>query len=448
MNKEDNICLHLIGRTWERDSSGLFDYSSKEITKYNSIIFNNTNIIREGKYIYQEIPESEKENKEDLFCIKKQDEKYIIENNVEFNMEQNEENISKINNKLWYVIHNGNKKYFLTKNDIIKLGRIKFLIEEVSIYSGDTQYELSIPNISKISKINKQNSILGNPFNLIKEVNSFIDIVNNNSEEKTLCKICYTEEIDKENNPMVHLCKCKGGLNYAHFDCIKQWMKTKLQIKENEKKTVKSYYIPSFNCEICKTPYPYKFKLLNKNKIYELIDIERPKCNYIILESLNQIKEKNENNKFIHVIKLINEEDITIGRNNMADIKINDISVSRIHAKIKFNFSQKSLEIKDLKSKFGTLVLIKDKVELKFSEGFFAQTGRTLLGIKVIKKEEAKINEDKYKNNINEEEAISDKEINNNGINDNIEDNLNKEKVMIENNNQNENSNDNNMEIY
>ena len=51
MNKEDNICLHLIGRTWERDSSGLFDYSSKEITKYNSIIFNNTNIIREGKYI-------------------------------------------------------------------------------------------------------------------------------------------------------------------------------------------------------------------------------------------------------------------------------------------------------------------------------------------------------------------------------------------------------------
>ena len=440
MNKEDNICLHLIGRTWERDSSGLFDYSSKEITKYNSIIFNNTNIIREGKYIYQEIPESEKENKEDLFFIKKQDEKYIIENNVEFNMEQNEENISKINNKLWYVIHNGNKK--------LKLGRIKFLIEEVSIYSGDTQYELSIPNISKISKINKQNSILGNPFNLIKDVNSFIDIVNNNSEEKTLCKICYTEEIDKENNPMVHLCKCKGGLNYAHFDCIKQWMKTKLQIKENEKKTVKSYYIPSFNCEICKTPYPYKFKLLNENKIYELIDIERPKCNYIILESLNQIKEKNENNKFIHVIKLINEEDITIGRNNMADIKINDISVSRIHAKIKFNFSQKSLEIKDLKSKFGTLVLIKDKVELKFSEGFFAQTGRTLLGIKVIKKEEAKINEDKYKNNINEEEAISDKEINNNGINDNIEDNLNKEKVMIENNNQNENSNDNNMEIY
>ena len=70
MNKEDNICLHLIGRTWERDSSGLFDYSSKEITKYNSIIFNNTNIIREGKYIYQEIPESEKKIKKIYFLLK------------------------------------------------------------------------------------------------------------------------------------------------------------------------------------------------------------------------------------------------------------------------------------------------------------------------------------------------------------------------------------------
>jgi hypothetical protein len=144
---------------------------------------------------------------------------------------------------------------------------------------------------------------------------------------------------------MVHLCNCKGYLNYAHFDCIKQWIKTKIIIKENYKKTVKTYYIPKFNCEICKVPFPYKFRLKNKNKIYELIDIERPSCNYIILESLLHIKENNENNKFIHVINLKNEDDIIIGRSNEVDIKINDISVSRFHAKLKFNFEKKSLEI-------------------------------------------------------------------------------------------------------
>jgi hypothetical protein len=90
---------------------------------------------------------------------------------------------------------------------------------------------------------------------------------------------------------------------------------------------------------------PKKIKTKNKNKIYELIDIERPSCNYIILESLLHIKENNENNKFIHVINLKNEDDIIIGRSNEVDIKINDISVSRFHAKLKFNFEKKSLEI-------------------------------------------------------------------------------------------------------
>ena len=35
-------------------------------------------------------------------------------------------------------------------------------------------------------------------------------------------------------------------------------METKLIIKKKKKKTVKSYNIKSFNCEICKTPYPCK----------------------------------------------------------------------------------------------------------------------------------------------------------------------------------------------
>ncbi len=35
-------------------------------------------------------------------------------------------------------------------------------------------------------------------------------------------------------------------------------MNTKLTIKENDRKTVNSYNMKSFNCEICKTPYPCK----------------------------------------------------------------------------------------------------------------------------------------------------------------------------------------------
>ena len=61
-----------------------------------------------------------------------------------------------------------------------------------------------------------------------------------------------------EENPLVDLCKCTGGIKYTHYICLKYWMQTKLSKKENEKKTVTSYNIKSFNCEICKTPFPCK----------------------------------------------------------------------------------------------------------------------------------------------------------------------------------------------
>ena len=455
---EDILCAKFICKTWEKDTNGLFDYYSKETSNFKSSIYEDMELIRNGhevKEVKTGILIDEKEdNIETLFNIKKQDKEFIIENNIEINMEQNEENINKINNKLWYVVHQKNKRYYLLKNDIIKLGRIKYLITEESINSGDIKYELSFPDLDTTSNINKQNLHIGNPFNLVKEVKCLSE-EEKNLEEKILCKFCYTEETEPLNNPMIHLCNCKGYLNYAHFNCIKYWMSTKIIKKENDKKTVMNYFLPQFNCEICKVPFPFKFRLnKNKNKIYELIDIERPNCNYIILESLNQKKENNENHKFIHVIKLINEDDITIGRANNADIKINDISVSRLHAKLNFNFDQKCVQIIDLKSKFGSLVLIKDKIELKSGECLIAQVGRTLFGTNIIKnKEERKeINIDekcnKNKSKDNEEGKTNEETNNENFINNNLE-KINKveEKKMMEDNIQNDDSNDNNVEM-
>jgi len=455
---EDILCAKFICKTWEKDTNGLFDYYSKETSNFKSSIYEDMELIRNGhevKEVKTGILIDEKEdNIETLFNIKKQDKEFIIENNIEINMEQTEENINKINDKLWYVVHQKNKRYYLLKNDIIKLGRIKYLITEESINSGDIKYELSFPDLDTTSNINKQNLHIGNPFNLVKEVKCLSE-EEKNLEEKILCKFCYAEEADPFNNPMIHLCNCKGYLNYAHFNCIKYWMSTKIIKKENDKKTVMNYFLPQFNCEICKVPFPFKFRLnKNKNKIYELIDIERPNCNYIILESLNQKKENNENHKFIHVIKLINEDDITIGRANNADIKINDISVSRLHAKLNFNFDQKSVQIVDLKSKFGSLVLIKDKIELKSGECLIAQVGRTLFGTNIIKnKEERKeINIDekcnKSKSKDNEEGKTNEETNNENFINNSLE-KINKveEKKMMEDNIQNDDSNDNNVEM-
>ena len=385
--------LHLNSKTWLKDSNGLFDYESKQTKNLKAFIGESICITRKGYDLNSSKKISQIKNEETLLnIIKSKDLIYNIDNNVPIKIEPTEKNVSYLNNKIWYIINNEpnlnnqitnnhfhsiNKDFYITKNDIIKLGRIKYIINEVNIYNNGQKSENLNLNEEGNNFINELNSKIDSPFEMIYKAKCLNDESEINNEEKQLCKICYSEEIDTINNPMVHLCNCKGGLNYAHFECVKQWMKTKLIQIDNNKKTVKSYYIPSFNCEICKTPYPFRFKINNSDKIFDLIDIERPvDTHYIILESLNQIKE-NCNNKSIHVISLINNEDILIGRGHDVDVRIKDISVSRYHCKLKYNINNKTLLIKDLKSKFGTLVLVKTHFEIK--EPIQIQIGRTYI---------------------------------------------------------------------
>lgn len=311
-----------------------------------------------------------------------------------------EKNIIDISNKIWYILNyndspntstnhtckNTNDDYYLKKNDIIKLGRVKYFLNEINLQeTGRTNsaYSKLDPLGYNFSEINTNTSPV---FDFIFKAKSAEDELN----DEKMCKICYCNSNDDEN-PLVHLCNCTGGIRFAHYLCIKTWMETKLSIKENEKKKVKSYSIRSFNCEICKTPYPCKFSFNfikdrfsvgGKNKLFDLIDIEIPKKeDYIMLESLNQVKD-NCNIKSIHVIKLTDDK-IIIGRGHESDIRINDISVSRTHGCIQFNKETGKLLFRDLKSKFGTLVLFKKPLELK-EKKIHLQIGRTYIEARLI----------------------------------------------------------------
>jgi hypothetical protein len=116
-----------------------------------------------------------------------------------------------------------------------------------------------------------------------------------------------------------------------------------------------SFYWKSFECEICKKAYPLLIKSNGKN--YNLVDYERPKTDYVVLESLHQ--EKNTS-RIIHMVHPGSDKDVfKMGRGHESDLRINDISVSRCHAMIKFKDNKFLLE--DNLSKFGTLVLVKNK---------------------------------------------------------------------------------------
>ena len=389
----EKYVLSLCTKTWVRDSHGLFDYESNQTKHLNAILAESVFITRKKHEIKTvNNPKQLQEEEELLFNVRHDDiNKFVLESPVPVRIQPSQKNINELSNKIWYILKNDpiksnnsnqviintNDDYYLCKNDVIKLGRVKYSLNEINIPSRQNNIDTAPPmtDITKydIDDLNKNTEPVFDFIFKARDSSEYTDI----PEDERLCKICYSEENDRENNPLVHLCNCNGGLRFSHYMCIKRWMETKLQIKENEKKTVKSYNIKSFNCEICKTPYPFKFKLNGIEKPFELIELEKPVgCDYIVLESLNQMKE-NCNIKSIHVIQLGTDE-LIIGRGHESDIRINDISVSRSHAKLRYDMENGTILLRDLKSKFGTLILIKKPLQIK-EKKIHIQIGRTYI---------------------------------------------------------------------
>jgi pSer/pThr/pTyr-binding forkhead associated (FHA) protein len=84
--------------------------------------------------------------------------------------------------------------------------------------------------------------------------------------------------------------------------------------------------------------------------------------------------------RMIHLLRVRAEglSEFNIGRGNEAEVRINDISVSRLHAVIRYK-EGRGFFLEDLNSKFGTIALAKDPVNLPPDTPIALQLGRTLL---------------------------------------------------------------------
>ena len=75
--------------------------------------------------------------------------KFFIHNEVKENLQINNDNLTDLQEKIWYVVQSSNNnnnqinnylsnfKYVIKKNDIIKLGRVKFLVKHMNISCGE-----------------------------------------------------------------------------------------------------------------------------------------------------------------------------------------------------------------------------------------------------------------------------------------------------------------------
>lgn len=191
-------------------------------------------------------------------------------------------------------------------------------------------------------------------------------------------------------------------MGLIHYSCLKNWIQTQRVQKEYGENVV-SYYWKKFECEICKQSYPYIFR--SKDRLFKLIDqimpspiiqsplgelIQPPAQSYLLLES--QPLDKNTS-RMIHLMTVPAiqgaKSEFKIGRGHESEVRINDISVSRCHALIKYKAGE-GFFIEDNQSKFGTIVLLKDKLQLQANHTLAVQIGRTVVSF-TARKVESKV---------------------------------------------------------
>lgn len=238
---------------------------------------------------------------------------------------------------------------------MIKMGRLKFRVKELK--AADPNRARTEFNIQDLL-CNKESS----------------EESEEGEEEKGLtidlpCKICLSEFYTEEN-PLICPCNCDGTMKYIHLKCLQRALRSKVTSRCSE--STVSFSWKSMSCDLCKRPYPYKFILADK--VIELIQIPKPPEKYIILEGLCKDK---DSSKWLHVISLCNKDSIRMGRSNDCELRVSDISVSRLHANIKIIGDSYYLE--DKNSKFGTLVQIKRPLALETGLDLMIQAGRTVL---------------------------------------------------------------------
>ena len=95
----------------------------------------------------------------------------------------------------------------------------------------------------------------------------------------------------------------------------------------------------------------FPFQIAFNNKIIDIVEVDKPEKNFIILESLTY-----KGSKVFYIINTEDKAQMKVGRGQDSDVRItDDISVSRCHALI-WKTTKGDYILEDFNSKFGTLV--------------------------------------------------------------------------------------------
>ena len=234
--------------TWSRDSHGLFDFESKNLTKKRlnafepSMFLRNVNDVHGAKYNAAESFQNQKlmhsisEEDKALVKVVNQNGCMYVESAAhqqhELDQELKKEADAKKQENMYLVVrslkHNDVRQHYdIQEKDILKIGRIKFAVKEIG-YSIESQAMVADESEETKEKGHTANSIYAvnndEEWEEFEEVKSITEGGSGKDDEK--CRFCYSDEASEEN-PLLLSCKCAGSVGYLHLECLKQWLNFK-----------------------------------------------------------------------------------------------------------------------------------------------------------------------------------------------------------------------------
>jgi hypothetical protein len=341
--------------TWPKDCHNLFDYESRHVLASEMKISNTSQVVLNNN-ITQILEENSSTMTQDptikpLFIVHK-------DSKGRFTLSAPG---SELHPGLDVIVRglkedNTQVGYELKVGDYVKFGRVRFLVKEMRDHLGRVKR-------AGISQTNEK-------INYAVPEEEFAAGENNTGA--ACCRICLMDKIDEDpvNNTMLSPCKCKGSCGYVHYSCLRQWIDMKNNNSEsNHSGGLKNLYKKLF-CEICKDTLPFTLEIRGQH--IDMLGTEKPANSpYILLERVDCSLDK----KGLFVVGDLMGE-TWIGRSYSNKIVVNDISVSRSHASIKYENGK--FLIFDNKSKFGTLVQVKEPIEIT-QEKMVIQCGKTVV---------------------------------------------------------------------
>lgn len=345
--------------TWNKDSHGLFDYENSYYDIKKFVIGENATLIRNQNDILcvterEPIEVQNRDQMEPLLPIVKDpnyDGRYALD--IQTSIANSMSPVFLIVRSLKCKDGRTQRGYCLSPGDVIKLGRIEYKVLEMQTGNDPASAR-----------------VVDNTTNLLTDV-----LFNADNQRKPpidaerVCKYCLMDKVSDNDleNLMLYPCKCSGSSAGVHFGCLRNWVQYKIIARHSQH--VANYHWKKLECEICLEPLPRRIQF--GNGVFELISIEKPSTPHLILEKLGEDK---KSSSFVLIVPEQGQV-IKIGRGHQCDFRVSDISVSRIHAHLKFEDGKFSVFDND--SKFGTLVLLNQNYSVRDDKAA-VQIGRTV----------------------------------------------------------------------